>query len=86
VQRSQPSRERDVLRRIHPDAAEKQEFLGFVKSCFSQKRKTLVNNLKSSAPRDRVQKALSGLKLRPDARAEQLSVRDFGALYQRVGS
>ena len=72
--------------RLAMDAAKKQEFLEFVKSCFSQKRKTLVNNLKSSAPRDRVQKALSALKLRPDARAEQLSVRDFAALYERVES
>jgi len=72
--------------RLAMDAAEKEEFLEFVKSCFSQKRKTLVNNLKSSAARDRVQKALWALKLRPDARAEQLSVSDFAALYQRVGS
>ena len=72
--------------RLAMDASEKVEFLEFVKSCFSQKRKTLVNNLKSLAPRDRVQKALSALKLRPDARAEQLSVSDFAALYERVGS
>ena len=72
--------------RLAMGGAEKQEFLEFVKSCFSQKRKTLVNNLKSSAPRERVQKALSALNLRPDARAEQLSVSDFAALYERVGS
>src|SRR5438552_5069037 len=72
--------------KLEMDAAKKAEFLEFVKSCFSQKRKTLVNNLKSSVPRDRVQKALSALKLRPDARAEQLSVRDFTALYERLGS
>jgi 16S rRNA (adenine1518-N6/adenine1519-N6)-dimethyltransferase len=57
-----------------------------VKACFSQKRKTLVNNLKGRVPRDTVQKALAALKLRPDARAEQLSVRDFAALCERIGS
>jgi 16S rRNA (adenine1518-N6/adenine1519-N6)-dimethyltransferase len=64
--------------------AEKADFLKFVKACFSQKRKTLVNNLKCQAPRDRVQAALAALKLRPDARAEHLAVREFAALYKRL--
>jgi 16S rRNA (adenine1518-N6/adenine1519-N6)-dimethyltransferase len=55
-------------------------FLGFVKSCFSQKRKTLVNNLRSLAGPGRVREALASLDLRPDARAEQLSVFDLAAL------
>jgi len=59
-------------------------FLEFVKSCFSQKRKTLVNNLKSEAPRDAIRNALAALKLRPDARAEQVSVPVFAALYERL--
>jgi 16S rRNA (adenine1518-N6/adenine1519-N6)-dimethyltransferase len=62
----------------------KADFLEFVKSCFSQKRKTLVNNLKSQAPRDRVTQALAALNLRPDARAEQLSVQKFAALYEQM--
>ena len=71
--------------RLEMDAEEKEELLEFVKRSFSQKRKTLVNNLKTRASRDTVQKALAALKLRPDARAEQLSVRDFAALYERLG-
>jgi 16S rRNA (adenine1518-N6/adenine1519-N6)-dimethyltransferase len=55
-------------------------FLDFVKSCFSQKRKTLVNNLRSLATPDRVREALASLSLRPDARAEQLSVASLAAL------
>src|SRR5262249_12263541 len=66
------------------NVAERAEFLKFVKACFSQKRKTIANNLKSVAPRERVQKALAAMKLRPDARAEQLSVRDFTALHKRL--
>jgi 16S rRNA (adenine1518-N6/adenine1519-N6)-dimethyltransferase len=55
-------------------------FLKFVKLCFSLKRKTLVNNLRSLAKPNRVREALSSLNLRPDARAEQLSISQFGAL------
>jgi 16S rRNA (adenine1518-N6/adenine1519-N6)-dimethyltransferase len=68
------------------DSEDKEEFLEFVKACFSQKRKTLVNNLKSKADRDQVQRALGEIKFRPDARAEQLSVKDFVAVYRRVWS
>ena len=57
-------------------------FLDFVKLCFSQKRKTLVNNLKSRVKSELVRDALSKLNLRVDARAEQLSVSDLAALFQ----
>jgi 16S rRNA (adenine1518-N6/adenine1519-N6)-dimethyltransferase len=53
---------------------DEQRFLDFVKLCFSQKRKTLVNNLRSLAKPALVREALSSFALRPDARAEQLSV------------
>src|SRR6267142_2407330 len=55
-------------------------FLDFVKLCFSQKRKTLVNNLRSLAKPDHVREALATLKLRPDSRAEQLPVAQLAAL------
>jgi 16S rRNA (adenine1518-N6/adenine1519-N6)-dimethyltransferase len=55
-------------------------FLDFVKSCFSQKRKTLVNNLRSLANPASVREALASLGLRPDARAEQLSVAHLARL------
>jgi 16S rRNA (adenine1518-N6/adenine1519-N6)-dimethyltransferase len=60
-------------------------FLDFVKSCFSQKRKTLVNNLKSRVKPKLVREALANLKLRADARAEQLSVANLAALLQHLG-
>jgi 16S rRNA (adenine1518-N6/adenine1519-N6)-dimethyltransferase len=63
---------------------EYEEFLNFVKLCFSHKRKTLVNNLRSIASRDRIRETLAALKLRPDSRAEQLSVRAFVTLYERI--
>jgi 16S rRNA (adenine1518-N6/adenine1519-N6)-dimethyltransferase len=59
-------------------------FLDFVKLCFSKKRKTLVNNLRSLAKPDRVREALASLDLRPDARAEQLPVAQLAALHANL--
>jgi 16S rRNA (adenine1518-N6/adenine1519-N6)-dimethyltransferase len=55
------------------------EFLRFVQSCFRQKRKTLRNNLGSVYGLDRIE-GLPEAKLR----AEQLSVADLAALYQKL--
>lgn len=57
-------------------------FLDFVKLCFSQKRKTLVNNLRSLAKPDLVRGALASLALRPDARAEQLTVAQLAVFHR----
>jgi len=59
-------------------------FLDFVKLCFSKKRKTLVNNLRSLAKPDGVREALASLGLLPDSRAEQLSVSQLAALHVSV--
>jgi 16S rRNA (adenine1518-N6/adenine1519-N6)-dimethyltransferase len=55
-------------------------FLEFVKLCFSQKRKTLVNNLRALANPDAVRTILAAQNLRSDARAEQLTVAQFAAI------
>jgi 16S rRNA (adenine1518-N6/adenine1519-N6)-dimethyltransferase len=60
-------------------------FLEFVKLCFAQKRKTLVNNLRTMAEPDRVRAALQEHSLRGDSRAEQLSVTQLAALYSAFG-
>jgi len=62
------------------------KFLDFVKMCFSQKRKTLVNNLKVHVKPESVREALANLNLRADARAEQLSVTNFAALFNQLAS
>jgi 16S rRNA (adenine1518-N6/adenine1519-N6)-dimethyltransferase len=59
-------------------------FLEFVKLCFSQKRKILVNNLKSQVKGEVIRENLATLNLRTDARAEQLSVANFAALFNRL--
>lgn len=55
-------------------------FRSFVKLCFSQKRKTLVNNLRSLVRPEKSRAALASLNLRSDARAEQLTVAELAAL------
>lgn len=64
-------------------SAEKR-FLEFVQLCFGHKRKTLRNNLRAIAPDDRIHQALAACGLRPDARAEQLSLRQFAALFAAI--
>ena len=63
---------------------DEQTFLDFVKLSFSQKRKTLVNNLRSVAKPERIRATLASLSLRPDARAEQLTVAQLAALHSWI--
>ncbi len=65
---------------------DRERFLDFVKLCFSQKRKTLVNNLKPRFKPEAVRDALQTQKIRQDARAEQLSVADLAALFTSLGA
>jgi len=60
------------------------EFLGFVKLCFAQKRKTLVNNLRELAEPETIKAALAALNLATSARAEALSVAELAALFETV--
>jgi len=60
---------------------DEEDFLEFVKLCFSKKRKTLVNNLRELADPGEVRNALAAVGLRPDARSEQISISNFAALY-----
>jgi 16S rRNA (adenine1518-N6/adenine1519-N6)-dimethyltransferase len=60
-------------------------FLDFVQMCFAQKRKTLRNNLLEIADDVRIHQALKLSALRPDARAEQLSLAQFAAVFQHLG-
>lgn len=63
---------------------DEKQFFDFVKACFAKKRKTLVNNLRTFAAPAAVREALEALQLRPDARAEQLSVAQLAALHARL--
>ena len=65
---------------------DEERFLDFVKACFAQKRKTLVNNLRKKATPEVVRAALDRLGLKPDARAEQLSLAMFVNLGRDLGA
>jgi len=86
-----PPRVTSVLVRMTPpgeratlNVRDESGFLEFVQTCFGQKRKTLRNNLRALAPDDRIYAALEAGALRPDARAEQLSLAQFSALFTAI--
>jgi 16S rRNA (adenine1518-N6/adenine1519-N6)-dimethyltransferase len=55
--------------------------LEFVQACFGQKRKTLWNNLRGTTSDELFRQALEACGLRPDVRAEQLTLAQFRALF-----
>ncbi|MFZ0922898.1 MAG: hypothetical protein WA020_07530, partial [Candidatus Acidiferrales bacterium] len=59
-------------------------FLKFLQNCFSHKRKTLRNNLKDRFSDETIGAALAACKLKPKARAEEMSLRQFAQLYRLV--
>src|SRR5260370_31225337 len=59
-------------------------FLDFVKLCFSQKRKTIVNNLRSLAKPDRTRELLASLNLPPAPRPDHLPVSQLAGLHARL--
>jgi 16S rRNA (adenine1518-N6/adenine1519-N6)-dimethyltransferase len=60
------------------------QFLGFVKRCFAQKRKKLLNNLAGTYSRARLDQALAALGLPSTVRAEQLTLEQFAGLFQSL--
>jgi len=66
------------------DARNETRFLEFVQSCFSQKRKTLRNNLRSISSEEQIHAALTETELRLDARAEQLSLPQFAEIFRQL--
>jgi 16S rRNA (adenine1518-N6/adenine1519-N6)-dimethyltransferase len=61
---------------------EADRFLQFVKRCFEQKRKNLLNNLAELYSRARLELELNRLSLAPSLRAEQLPLEDLIRLYR----
>ena len=66
------------------DARNETRFLKFVRTCFSQKRKTLRNNLRAISSEEQIHAALTATGLRLDARAEQLSLSQFAEMFRRL--
>ena len=66
--------------------ADEDRFLNFVKLCFAQKRKTLVNNLRKVSKQDATRNALGALGLSTESRAEELSVSSLASLFETISS
>ena len=64
--------------------ADEERFLEFVQTCFGQKRKTLRNNLRGVADAARIEAVLKECGISERARAEELSLREFAAVYRTV--
>jgi 16S rRNA (adenine1518-N6/adenine1519-N6)-dimethyltransferase len=60
-------------------------FKPFVDLAFSQRRKMLSNVFESFYGKKKTMGELEALGLRPDSRAEDLSVESFAALFARLG-
>jgi 16S rRNA (adenine1518-N6/adenine1519-N6)-dimethyltransferase len=74
------------MNQMFPDwsQARASSFLNFVKACFAQKRKSLVNNLAALAPRPAIEKSLSNLLLSETVRAEQMTVSQLATLFAKL--
>jgi 16S rRNA (adenine1518-N6/adenine1519-N6)-dimethyltransferase len=59
-------------------------FIQFLKLSFGQKRKTLWNNLKPEYDTQRLRKAMEETGVKPNARAEELSLEKSAALYRQL--
>jgi 16S rRNA (adenine1518-N6/adenine1519-N6)-dimethyltransferase len=57
-------------------------FFAFLKGSFGQKRKTLANNLKEKHGRQEITGAFAAAKVRPDARAESLSLEQMARIFR----
>jgi len=62
------------------------EFIDFLKLSFGQKRKTLVNNLKSTYEGAAIQAALKKAAVRADVRAEALPLEKAAAIYRSLAA
>ena len=67
-----------------PQVFNQSQFFEFLKQSFQMKRKTLVNNLKTTIDKDQLLKVLYALKISPDVRAEAISLDQFIEMYRRL--
>ena len=88
-----PPRVTSALVRMHAPGASADlgvsdplEFLAFTQACFAQKRKKLLNNLQSLAPRAQALEWLAAAGAPPAARAEQLSLAQLAAVWRATST
>src|SRR5207302_5861323 len=62
------------------------EFIGFLKTAFAMKRKTLLNNLKKDYSEEMIRSTLKESGVRSDVRAEALPLETTAQLFRRLGN
>jgi 16S rRNA (adenine1518-N6/adenine1519-N6)-dimethyltransferase len=60
------------------------DFLEFVKRCFAQKRKNLLNNLSGVYPRRRIMQGIEEAGKPANLRAEQLSIEELAGVFEHL--
>jgi 16S rRNA (adenine1518-N6/adenine1519-N6)-dimethyltransferase len=60
------------------------EFIQFLKTAFAMKRKTLLNNLRSTFSDERIRTCLRQAGVRPDVRAEALDLEKMAAIFREL--
>ena len=70
------------VRKQHVAIEDTERFFKFVKTTFTQRRKTIANNLKEISDSETIQTNLHRAGLDPSVRAEALSLADFYRLYE----
>lgn len=58
-------------------AKNEKHFFEFIRVCFNQRRKTLINNLSSKYDKNLIQEMLNSLSIKLNVRSEELSIEDF---------
>jgi 16S rRNA (adenine1518-N6/adenine1519-N6)-dimethyltransferase len=59
-------------------------FIPFLRAAFAMKRKTLLNNLKPLYSSGQIKAALEQTGIRPDARAEAMSLEEMSSLFHKL--
>jgi 16S rRNA (adenine1518-N6/adenine1519-N6)-dimethyltransferase len=62
------------------------EFIGFLKTAFAMKRKTLLNNLKKNYSEEMIRSTLKETGVRSDVRAEALPLERSAEIFRRLGN
>jgi 16S rRNA (adenine1518-N6/adenine1519-N6)-dimethyltransferase len=62
------------------------EFIGFLKTAFAMKRKTLLNNLKKDYREEIIRSTLKEAGIRSDVRAESLPLERSAEIFRRLGN
>jgi 16S rRNA (adenine1518-N6/adenine1519-N6)-dimethyltransferase len=70
--------------RLEELQVEEVTFIAFLKLAFAQKRKTLVNNLRGQYDLAAIRTALKAAGLRPDVRAEAISLEKTAAVFRAL--